>query len=253
MFLRVAALAALLFAPLYAQAPAKTPAADALPDAREIINRHVKAIGGRDVVLAHKSMHGQGTLTVAGPGMSGVLDIYGAANPDRALIKVTISGLGEIMEGFDGKNAWSIEPMTGPTVKQGKELEQTRMDADFFSDLRDPKQYPTLKTVEKTEFDGRPCYKVSLIRADGSEEFDFYDVATGLRAGSLKTRETSMGPVTTTSVEGDYKTFGKMLLATSQRSTVMGVEQRITLTTVELDNVDPSVFEPPAPIKALIK
>jgi hypothetical protein len=44
-----------------------------------------------------------------------------------------------------------------------------------------------------------------------------------------------------------------MLLATSQRSTVMGVEQRITLTTVELDNVDPSVFEPPAPIKALIK
>lgn len=253
MFLRVATLAALLFAPFYAQAPAKTPAADALPDAREILNRHVKAIGGRDVVLAHKSLHGQGTLTVAASGMSGVLDIYGAANPDRALIKVTISGLGEILEGFDGKNAWSISPMTGPMLKQGKELEQTRLDADFFSELRDPKQYPTVKTVEKTDFDGRPCYKVSLTRTDGSEDFDFYDVATGLRAGSVNTRETSMGPVTTTSVEGDYKTFGRMLQATSLRSTVMGVEQKITLTTVEFDNVDPSVFEPPVPIKALIK
>ena len=36
MFVRVATLAALLLAPLYAQAPVKTEAAAALPDAREI-------------------------------------------------------------------------------------------------------------------------------------------------------------------------------------------------------------------------
>jgi hypothetical protein len=33
----------------------------------------------------------------------------------------------------------------------------------------------------------------------------------------------------------------------------MGVEQKISLETVEYDNVQPSVFEPPAAIKALIK
>jgi hypothetical protein len=33
----------------------------------------------------------------------------------------------------------------------------------------------------------------------------------------------------------------------------MGVEQTITLSSVEFDKVDPAVFTPPAPIKALIK
>ena len=60
MFLQVATLAALLFAPFYAQAPAKTETSSALPDAREIINRHIKAIGGREAILAHKSMHATG-------------------------------------------------------------------------------------------------------------------------------------------------------------------------------------------------
>jgi hypothetical protein len=34
---------------------------------------------------------------------------------------------------------------------------------------------------------------------------------------------------------------------------MMGVEQLITITAIEYDNVSPSVFEPPAQIKALIK
>ena len=61
MFFRVA-LAALLSAPLYAQAPAKTETASSLPEAREIINRHIQAVGGREAILSHKSMHATGTL-----------------------------------------------------------------------------------------------------------------------------------------------------------------------------------------------
>ena len=41
MFLRVATVAALLFAPLYAQAPAKAVPSAALPNARDIINKHI--------------------------------------------------------------------------------------------------------------------------------------------------------------------------------------------------------------------
>src|SRR6185369_7675694 len=97
-------------------------------------------------------------------------------------------------------------PMTGPTLKSGKELEQTRIDSDFYGELRDPKKY-TLKTVEKTAYDGRDCYKISVKRPDGSEDFDFYDVATGLRAGSINTRETQMGTMTVTNTESGYKPF----------------------------------------------
>jgi hypothetical protein len=255
MLSRVATVAALLSASLYAQAPTatKTPPAAAveLPDARTIVDRHVKAIGGREAILAHKSMHATGTLSIPASGISGPVDIYGAA-PDRVLVKSTISGIGEIVDAYDGTHAWTISPMTGPALKTGKELEQTRLDADFYSELRDPKKY-TLKTIEKTTFDGRDCYKVSVKRSDGTEDFDFYDVATGLRAGSINTRETQMGTMTVNNVESGYKKFGTLTQATSLMQKMMGVEQKITLETVEYDKVDPAIFEAPAAIKALIK
>jgi hypothetical protein len=37
------------------------------------------------------------------------------------------------------------------------------------------------------------------------------------------------------------------------KQTAMGVDQVLKLTTVEFDKVDPSIFEPPAQIKALLK
>ena len=253
MFLRVATVAVLLLAPLYAQAPAKTAAVSDLPDAREIINRHIKAIGGREAILAHKSMHATGTLSVPASGISGPMEIFGAANPDRVIVKTTVAGIGEIFEGFDGSHGWSMSPMTGPMLKVGKELTQSKLDADFYSELRDPAKYPAVRTVEKTTFDGRPCYKVSVRRIDGIEDFDFYDVASGLRAGSINTRETPNGVLTMTSIEGNYKKVGKLSQAMSVTQQVMGIEQKITLTMVEYDNVPASAFEPPAPIKALIR
>lgn len=253
MFLRVATVAVLLLAPVYAQAPAKPETASELPDARELINRHIKAVGGREAILAHKSMHATGTLSVPASGISGPMEIFGAANPDRVIVKTTVAGIGEIMEGFDGSHGWSMSPMTGPMLKVGKELTQTKLDADFYSELRDPQKYPTVKTLEKTTFDGRPCYKVSVKRIDGAEDFDFYDVATGLRAGSINTRESPMGTITMTSIEGGYRKFGKLSQATTVTQQVMGVEQKISLSIVEYDNVAASAFEPPAAIKALIK
>jgi len=259
MVLRVATLAALLSTSLFAQAPATAPAKapakaaakGALPAARTLVDRHVKAIGGRAAILAHSSMHATGTLSMAGSGISGPIEVYGLA-PDRVLVKASITGIGDIADGYDGAHAWSVNPMTGPTLKTGKEFEQTKLDADFYSELRDPAKY-TLTTIGRETFDGRECYKVSVKRVDGSEDFDFYDAATGLRAGSINTRETPMGTMTVSNTEGGYKKFGGLMQATVLTQKVMGVEQKITLATVEYNTVNPSVFEPPAAIKALIK
>ena len=142
-----AALATLLMVSLQAQAPATaTPpaqsAADAnLPTAREILDRHVKAIGGREAVLSHKSAHATGTFSVPSSGMVGTIETFGASNPDRILVRISIPGLGEMANGFDGSHGWAMTPMTGPMLQQGKELDQTKIDADFYSELRDPKKY----------------------------------------------------------------------------------------------------------------
>jgi hypothetical protein len=141
----------------------------------------------------------------------------------------------------------------GPMLTQGKELAEKKFDADFYGDLHEDSRYASMKTVEKTTFEGRPCYKVSLVKKDGGEDVDFYDVETGLKAGAIVTRESQMGPTTVTQVHSDYRKFGGMLMATTMKQTAMGVEQLLKLTSIEFDNVEPSTFDPPAQIKALIK
>jgi hypothetical protein len=223
-----------------------------LPSARAIVDRHIAAVGGRKAILTHSSSHAKGTMTVAGSGMSGTLNIYGA-KPNKSVVKINIGGIGEVEEGFDGKTGWSISPMSGPRLTEGKELEEKQFDADFYSDLHEEGRYTSMTTVDKVTFDGRPCYKLSLIRKNGAEDFDFYDVATGLKAGAIGTRESQMGPMNVTQVHLDYKKFGGLMVPTTMKQSAMGVQQILTLTSVEFDTVDPSVFEPPAPIKALLK
>ncbi|MCA1561401.1 MAG: hypothetical protein LC804_14460 [Acidobacteria bacterium] len=233
------------------QAPAASAAAT-LPAARTILDAHIKAIGGREAVLSHSSTHATGTITMESAGMTGTLEIF-AAKPNRTVVKMTLGGIGEVTEGFDGTTAWTISPMSGPMIVQGKELEQKKFDADFYGELHAPEKYDSMKTVEKTVFDGRPCYKVSLIRKGGGEDIQFYDMATGLKAGGIVSRDTAMGTITATSIEADYKKFGNIMHATTVRQSAMGVQTTLKLSTVEYDTVDPKVFEPPAQIKALIK
>lgn len=234
-------------------APAPEAAKSAeLPSARSIIDRHVRAIGGRKAILSHTSLHATGTMTVAGSGITGVLHVYGA-KPNKSLVKIGLGGIGELLEGFDGTTGWTLNPVTGPMLAQGKELEEKKFDADFYSDLHESGRYVSMKTVEKTTFEGRPCYKLSLVRKNGDEDFDYYDVETGLKAGATGTRESPMGPLSLTQTHSDYKKFGDLLVPTTMKQTAMGVQQVLTITTVDFDNVPPSMFEPPAQIKALLK
>ena len=246
-----------------AQAPAAAPKPPAsrdkpidkeveLPSARTIIDRYVEAIGGRKAILAHTSSHLSGTVTVTGSGITGAVDIYGA-KPDKSLVKINLGGIGDLFEGFDGIHAWSVSPMTGPMLTEGKELEEKKFDADFYSDLHDPARYASMKTTEKMMFEGRPCYKLSLVKKSGGEDIEFFDVATGLKAGAMMTRESAMGPISATQVLSDYKKFGDLLLPTTMKQTQMGVDQVLNITSIEFDNVAPSIFDPPAQIKALIK
>jgi hypothetical protein len=223
-----------------------------LPPARTILDKHVSAIGGRQAILGHTSTHATGTLSMPSAGVTGAVDVFGAL-PNKTLLKVSLGGVGEVLEGFDGTHGWSISPMTGPMLLEGKQLDEKRFDSEFHSELRSDDRYASLTTLERVDFEGRSCYKLRLVRKTGGEDIEFYDVATGLKAGSITTRETQMGTVTGTTVETDYKKFGNLLQPTTVRSEVGGIQQVITITSVDYDKVPASVFDLPMGIKALLK
>lgn len=235
-----------------AAAPAAQDAAKDLPPARQIIDRHIEAMGGRKAILARSSTHQRGSMSVPAQGISADIEGF-SAKPNKVLVRFKIPGIGEVEEGFNGEIGWSISPMTGPMLTQGKQLEQKKFDSDFYADLFDEARYTAMKTLEQTTFDGRQCYKVSLTKKDGSEDVEFFDLQTGLRAGRIVTRETPMGAISVTQTLTDYKKFGDLLQPATMKQSLMGIEQVFTTISIEYDKVDPSVFEPPAAIKALIK
>jgi hypothetical protein len=234
-------------------APPKAPVpSTALPLARTVIDRYVEAIGGRKAVLAHRSTHASGTMSMASSGVSGPVDVY-AARPNKSVVKLTLGGIGDVLEGFDGTVGWSMSAITGPMLALGKELEQKKFDAAYDADLHDPARYKSIQTVEQTTFNGRPCYRLSLVHLDGTEDTEYYDVQTRFKLATIATRESPMGPVKVTISYGDYKKFADLMVPTTMKQSTMGVEQVLTFTSVEFDNVPPSIFELPAAIKALIK
>ena len=226
--------------------------ANSLPSARSLIDRHIKEVGGRETILAQTSSHATGTVSIPAAGLSGKLDSY-HAKPNKFLQRMSLPGIGEVEEGFDGTVGWSLSPLTGPTVLEGKLLEERKFDADFYEDLKGADRYESMTTLEKTTFEGRPVYKVRLVKKSGGEDIEFYDAETGLKAGAMSTRDSPMGPIQSTMSWSDYKKFGKMLHPATTKVSAMNTQLIMVITSVEYGTVDPSVFAIPAQIKALIK
>ncbi len=226
--------------------------ANSLPPARSLIDRHIKEVGGRDAILALTSSHATGTVSIPAAGLSGKLDSY-HAKPNKFLQRMSLPGIGDVEEGFDGTVGWSLSPLTGPTVLEGKLLEERKFDADFYEDLKSGDRYESMTTLEKTTFEGRPVYKVRLMRKSGGEDIEFYDAETGLKAGAISTRDSQMGPIQSTMSWSDYKKFGKLLHPATTKVSAVNTQLIMVITTVEYGTVDPSVFAIPAQIKALIK
>lgn len=222
-----------------------------LPSARSVIDAYVQAIGGRAAVMARKSVRSTATLEVPAAGLKADIESSSMA-PNKLIVKTTMPGLGELMQGYDGTTAWAIDPMQGARVLTGPELEQMKAQADFVAELRDPAGYTSMDVVADTTFETRPAYKLRLVRKSGEEVREYYDKESKLLLGTQTTVQTGMGPVEATTIRQDYKQVGGLLVPTKSIQRANGQEFVITVLSSEADTVDPTVFALPAQIKALV-
>jgi zinc protease len=240
----------LALVPAAAQTPQTSPSN--LPPAREIIDRYIREIGGRDVILKQTSSHALGTVSLPAAGLAGQMEAF-HAKPNKFLQRMTLPGIGIVEDGFDGTIGWSVSPLTGPSLLEGKQLEQRQFDADFFEDLKPAERYRSITTVEKTIFEERPVYKIRLVMKTGEEDLEFYETETGLKVGTITTRESPMGPMQGTTSYADYKQFGPLRQPTTMKVSLMSTQMVMSIAKLEYGTVDPSVFTLPPQIKALVK
>jgi hypothetical protein len=225
-------------------------AQDALPVARDVVQRHVDAIGGAAAYASVQSMRFRGRFEIPAQKIAGDVEVL-AARPAKFLLRVSVPGVGRIDNGFDGKVAWSLSPFAGPEVFSGRQLAETADDAWFDGPLHASDRVREMTTVARTEFDGRPAFKVRVVFVSGNEQMEFFDTSTGFQIGSESARATPQGVVQTVNILRDYKSFGPLKHASTFVQRALGFDQVITLTSCEYNTVADSAFELPAEIKAL--
>jgi hypothetical protein len=223
-----------------------------LPAAKEVVARFVKEIGGPAAFAKIDSQHVHGKFDMAGQGITGDLEVF-AKRPDKLIIKITVPGIGDVVQGFDGKVGWSMNPMTGPMVLEGKMLEQLREQAQFDSVLHNAAEFKSMELAGRTVFEGKECYQINLVRQSGQPSTEYYDVNTGLLHATAEVQETPLGSIKATGVLSDYKQFGEALFATTITQKMGPLAQVMHFNSVEFNHVDDSVFELPKEIKRLIE
>lgn len=244
-----ARLAALALAALVA--PAALRAQAALPEARAVIDRYVEASGGRAALEKAATSHATGTFAMPGAGLSGALVVYSA--PNRMATNIDIAGLGVIRSGYNGEVAWSMDPMSGVRVLDGKEkaamVEATAPGAAW----RDPSLVTSLTTVGRDTIQGTACVKVKTVWKSGRETHDCFAEDTGLLHATIASQESPMGTVEVTSVLSDYRTVNGVQMPAKVTQLMMGQQMVTTTDTLEFGSVPSDAFALPPEVQAMVK
>lgn len=158
-----------------------------LPTVEQIVERFIKALGGRAAWLKIKSHYVAGTFEVAGTPTKGTYEVY-LKGSTRSLTIMRLAVGGEIKTGFDGQRGWSQtlqnEAQYEPPAKQAA----IKRDADFYKYLNFRRHFPNAKVTGIEEVEGLKAYLIEAIPAgEHLPERLYFDVRTGL----LLLRETS--------------------------------------------------------------
>jgi len=228
--------------------------AQSLPSAADVVAKHVTAIGGRDAITKITSVKQIGAMEITAAGMTADLEMVMVA-PNKQAMKMSLAGLGEVLTGTDGAVAWSVNPMQGARLLEGKELSQIKEQADFAgSMLFSSDRYASMTNEGIVDFAGEKAYKIKMVRKGSNDEvWQYFSVASGLQIGSEATIVSEMGTLQTSTVFTDYKQFGPLKMAT--RSEMMTGPQKMVLTvkTAEFNTLGADAVQVPAAVQPLIK
>ena len=249
-----AAFALIALAASAADVPVKTDSSEIrLPTAKDVIAKHLKAVGGRETILKHTSTRFRGRWDMPSlQGAGGEFELV-QAKPNKRLMRMKMGETGEIVNGYNGKVGWVTSPFAPPALMEGKLLEQARHDADYYAALHNPTNYQSMETVARTRFDNRDCYELKVNRSFGQEVREFYDANTGLLAGTRGIQETTEGTSEIVATLLEYQKFGDLLQVTNMK---IGIDQQVVnirISSVDYDTVPDAEFELPAEIKELLK
>ena len=225
----------------------------ALPNAEEIVERHIFESGGPEAYEMLRTQQITGTLTFVARNIEARTATW-AASGGRYYQSTDIPGLGKQEEGSDGRIAWDRSPAIGPRVKPRKRNPGALgITLDAAGVIAWKLLIERVRTEAEERIDNHDCYRVRLTPRDGSADMlRWYDLDTGLLYRSSLAEKTDMGEVPVVLTFEEYRDIAGVKWPSRIRTTASGQDTIFSADAVKLNEpVDDAVFDVPPEIRDL--
>jgi hypothetical protein len=230
---------------LLAAAPAETP----LRPAQAVLADYASAIGGKDAWKRLRSVHAKRTLTVAGQGANGSEEHWATADGKNLSVS-TLRDVGTFRQGFDGRAAWSQDPVFGLRKLEGAEQEEARVNGAWNAEPDLARLYLNVKSVSppKEADPGSDLECVELQKKQGKPSVLCFDAKTHLRAMQIGVQPSPGGDIPYKLVFGDWRAIKGIKTWYLEKMTAgpTTVEGRITSLVLD-EKIPASRFKMPKP------
>ena len=186
------------------------------PEADQVMERYIKAVGGREALERLKNRVSIGVCTYPFQNLTGKVTIYEEA-PYKRSMEIEIPNLGTTKIVFDGKRGWTQNSLMGFYEYKGPMLSAFRREFDFHKITKYRELYSEL--IYRGVFDssdGRVDV-LEVVAADGSRDELHFDTRTGLLVYGDGEKL------------GDYRQVGDVKIPFLQTILVGGIEIKIQL------------------------
>jgi zinc protease len=212
----------------------------ALPTVDAILDKHVKAVGGKEAIEKITSRSIKGSFDIEALGVTGApVEIFAKA-PNKNSTKIDIPGFGVVNRVFDGAAGWDSNPMTGLRELSGLELAQFKRESDFYQQLNLKKHYAKMEVKGKEKVGSYETYLIEATPTEGSPEKLYFDVNTGLLVRHDAEAETPQGKMMFETYLDDYKAVDGVQIPHTTKQTSPAITFVIKITevknNVEIDN-----------------
>jgi hypothetical protein len=225
-----------------------------LPDARQLLERHLRETGGGEALKSAPTQVTRGKFTFLEADISGKATIYSDA-AGRSYHLLESKEIGKIEAGNDGDIEWERTTVAGPKVirvssSPGSLLRPPATDSSYW--IEDASQ---ARTVGDDLVNGKPCWKVEVKMGKfGQPTRLCLDQETGLlsRVETASSRDGALFAVALTLM--DYRQVGRLKLPHRYETAFGEQTMRIVVDEIRLDEkVAPDVFEAPVEVHALAR
>lgn len=235
-----------LFILASATAMAQTPKPEPLPSADQIIDRYIAALGGKAAIEKLTSRVAKGTIDIPVAGASGTVEVYLKA-PGKGSTVASLSGLGEFLQGCDGKTAWTSDPFQGMRDLSGVELVATKREMDIHDDLKIKQTFSKMTVTGKQKLGSLDVYVVDAVPVEGNPEKLYFDAQTGLLIRRDVEIESPQGRLPSENYLEDYRVVDGVKVAHTARQVTPAYELTIKYTEIKHNvPIEDAKFNKPA-------